>query len=405
MLRTEYETTTLRGHMGLPPARSLGERRAASRVVEQRRSRASVLEGLGSRLVVADDVDVEDPHPGEVRVQVTHCGVCHSDLHFVHGDLPTPFPVVLGHEAAGVVETVGAGVDSLAVGDKVILTLQAQCGRCYFCARWRRPPAACWATASRQACSPTAAPGCHGAGTSCTAASGSAASPSTSSHRPARAVKVAADTPLDIACLLGCAVQTGVGAVLNTAGVGVGDTVMVIGLGGVGHLGRAGSPPGRRVPHRRRRPGGEPAGPVLGLRRRRCHRPRRGRHRRRRPRADRRHRPRSRHRHRRHPGHDHERHHGHPPGWVRHRRGRARLRGHDRAAVIVWALSEKRVTGSFMGSSNSHREVPPPAGPVRPASSTSTAWCTTTRSLSEIPDAFDDLVAGHGLRTVIDLAK
>ena len=97
--------------------------------------RASLLEGVGAKLVVVDDVEIEKPHPGEVRVQVTHCGVCHSDLHFVHGELPTPFPVVLGHEAAGVVEAVGDGVDGLAPGDKVILTLQQQCGRCYYCAR------------------------------------------------------------------------------------------------------------------------------------------------------------------------------------------------------------------------------------------------------------------------------
>src|SRR5215207_6510845 len=97
--------------------------------------RASLFEEMGAGLVVVDDIDVEDPHAGEVRVRVSHCGVCHSDLHFVHGDLPTPFPVILGHEAAGVVETVGAGVEGLAVGDKVILTLQPQCGRCYFCAR------------------------------------------------------------------------------------------------------------------------------------------------------------------------------------------------------------------------------------------------------------------------------
>ena len=76
--------------------------------------RASLLEQQGGELGVVDDVDIEAPRAGEVRVQVSFCGVCHSDLHFVHGELPTPFPVILGHEAAGIVEAVGPGVDALA---------------------------------------------------------------------------------------------------------------------------------------------------------------------------------------------------------------------------------------------------------------------------------------------------
>src|SRR4051794_1553397 len=195
--------------------------------------RASLLEQQGGELSVVDDVEIEAPQAGEVRVRISFCGVCHSDLHFVHGELPTPFPVILGHEAAGVVEAVGVGVDSVAVGDKVILTLQPQCGRCYFCAR--------------------------GAVHLCTVGNGvvTGVLPDGGTRLSRRgsvvyrgvglggfaemvvapascAVKVAADTPLEMACLLGCAVQTGVGAALNTAKVGVGDTVMVIGLGGVG---------------------------------------------------------------------------------------------------------------------------------------------------------------------------
>src|SRR5687767_2415901 len=96
--------------------------------------RAALFEGPGSVSVV-DDVEIEDPHPGEVRVRVSHCGVCHSDLHFVAGELPSPVPAILGHEAAGIVDKVGAGVDVLREGDKVILTLAPPCGRCYFCAR------------------------------------------------------------------------------------------------------------------------------------------------------------------------------------------------------------------------------------------------------------------------------
>ena len=166
-------------------------------------------------------------------MQVTYCGVCHSDLHFVHGDLPTPFPVVLGHEAAGVVETVGAGVDSLAVGDKVILTLQAQCGRCYFCARGATHLCVLGNGVSTGVL-PDGGTRLSRGGDVVYRGVGLGGFAEYVVAPASCAVKVADDTPLDLACLLGCAVQTGVGAVLNTAGVGVGDTVMVIGLGGVG---------------------------------------------------------------------------------------------------------------------------------------------------------------------------
>ena len=96
--------------------------------------RAALLEGVGDVKVV-DDVEIEKPHEGEVLVRVQHCGVCHSDLHFVDGSLPCPFPAILGHEAGGIVEAVGAGVTGLAEGDKVILSLRPPCGRCYFCVR------------------------------------------------------------------------------------------------------------------------------------------------------------------------------------------------------------------------------------------------------------------------------
>jgi len=366
--------------------------------------RASVLEGLGSRLVVADDVDVEDPHPGEVRVQATHCGVCHSDLHFVHGDLPTPFPVVLGHEAAGVVETVGAGVDSLAVGDKVILTLQAQCGRCYFCARGATHLCVLGNGVSTGVL-PDGGTRLSRGGNVVYRGVGLGGFAEYVVAPASCAVKVAADTPLDIACLLGCAVQTGVGAVLNTAGVGVGDTVMVIGLGGVG----ISAVQGARLAGASRIVGVDPvasrraqslafgvsdaidpaeddiAGAALeltgGI------------------------------------GLDHVIDTAATPATITSGIMAIRPGGSVTVVgvpgfedtielpVIAWALSEKRVTGSFMGSSNSHREFPRLLDLWRAGRLDLDSMVTTTRSLSEIPDAFDDLVAGHGLRTVIDLAK
>ncbi|MEO6628239.1 MAG: alcohol dehydrogenase catalytic domain-containing protein, partial [Aquihabitans sp.] len=97
--------------------------------------RAAVLEQPGSPLVVYTDVEIETPRAGEVAVRVSHCGVCHSDLSVVDGTFPAPMPVVLGHEAAGVVEAVGPGVTTLHVGDHVVLTPCAPCGHCPWCIR------------------------------------------------------------------------------------------------------------------------------------------------------------------------------------------------------------------------------------------------------------------------------
>jgi S-(hydroxymethyl)glutathione dehydrogenase/alcohol dehydrogenase len=320
----------------------------------------------------------------------------------VRGELPTPFPVILGHEAAGVVDAIGPGVDGFAEGDKVILTLQPQCGRCYFCARG-------------------AVHLCRlGNGVS----SGVLPDGGTRLTRGGRvvyrgvglggfaeqviapvstAVKVPADTPLDIACLLGCAVQTGVGAALNTAKVAAGDTVAVIGLGGVGisavqgaRLAGASRIIGvDRVAARREqarsfgvtdvvdpdaddltqlafeitagigldhaidtaakaatvtgcllavRPGGSVT--VVGV-----------------------------------------------PGFE------------DRVELplIAWALSEKRLTGSFLGSSNPHLEFPRLLALWRAGRLDLEGMVTATRPLAEIPAAFADMTAGVGLRTVIDV--
>src|SRR5262249_13102391 len=89
----------------------------------------------GKPLVLRDDVEIANPGPGQVRVRVSHCGVCHSDLSVVDGAFPSSLPVVLGHEAAGVVDAIGSGVRSVAVGDHVVLTPCPPCGRCYWCVR------------------------------------------------------------------------------------------------------------------------------------------------------------------------------------------------------------------------------------------------------------------------------
>ena len=97
--------------------------------------RAAVLEEVGKPLVIRDDVEIDEPGPGQVRVNVKHCGLCHSDLSVVEGDFPAPLPVILGHESTGIVESVGPHVEGLAPGDPVVLTPVPPCGTCYWCVR------------------------------------------------------------------------------------------------------------------------------------------------------------------------------------------------------------------------------------------------------------------------------
>lgn len=195
--------------------------------------RAAVLEGYGDRPVVVDDVEIEAPHAGEVQVRVRHCGVCHSDLSVAEGALPAPVPCILGHEAAGVVEAVGPGVTAVGPGDRVVLTPCPPCGQCYFCQRGEF--SICVNSASLM--TSTLPDG----GTRLRhrdrllyrgLAVGGFAELATVQEQAA--VKVPDGVPLDVACVIGCAVQTGVGAVINTAAVEPGATVLVTGLGAVG---------------------------------------------------------------------------------------------------------------------------------------------------------------------------
>lgn len=195
--------------------------------------RAAVLEEGGQPLVIHADIDIAAPRAGQVRVRVTHCGVCHSDLSLADGVFPCPTPIVLGHEAAGVVDAVGPEVAGLAAGDHVVLTPLPPCGGCYFCVRGE--PGVCVNAAAIQTStfsdgstgfSRGGAPVFRGVGLG--AFGEYVLTPATG------AIKIPADVPLEVACVIGCAVQTGVGAVLNTARVEAGATVLVIGLGGVG---------------------------------------------------------------------------------------------------------------------------------------------------------------------------
>jgi S-(hydroxymethyl)glutathione dehydrogenase / alcohol dehydrogenase len=195
--------------------------------------RAAVLEAQGRPLVICDDVDIADPRSGQVRVRVEHCGLCHSDLSIADGIFPSPTPIVLGHEAAGVIDAVGPDVDGLAAGDHVVLTPVPPCGTCYWCVRGE--PGVCVNAAAIATSSfRDGTTGLSRRGETVYRGVGLGAFGEYVLTPATGAVKVAADVPLDVACVIGCAVQTGVGAVLNTARVEPGASVLVLGLGGIG---------------------------------------------------------------------------------------------------------------------------------------------------------------------------
>ncbi|MFI0812510.1 Zn-dependent alcohol dehydrogenase [Streptomyces echinatus] len=180
----------------------------------------------GSRVRVVDDLAVREPGPGEVLVAVAAAGLCHSDLSVVDGTIPFPVPVVLGHEGAGVVEAVGAGVTHVAPGDHVALSTLASCGTCAECDRGR--PTMC-----RRAIGRPGKPFTRGGEPVYQFAANSAFAERTV-VKAVQAVRIPRDIPLTSAALIGCGVLTGVGAVLNRARVDRGDSVVVIGTGGIG---------------------------------------------------------------------------------------------------------------------------------------------------------------------------
>jgi S-(hydroxymethyl)mycothiol dehydrogenase len=183
--------------------------------------------------VTLETIVVPDPGPGEAVVVVQACGVCHTDLHYREGGINDDFPFLLGHEAAGVVEAVGAGVTDLAPGDFVVLNWRAVCGTCRACRRGR--PWYCFST--------------HNAAQKMTLADGTPLSPALGIGAFADKTLVAAgqctkvnpEARPEAAGLLGCGVMAGLGAAMFTGQVGLGDSVAVFGCGGVGCAAVAGS--------------------------------------------------------------------------------------------------------------------------------------------------------------------
>jgi len=176
---------------------------------------------------------VPDPGPGEVLVGVQACGVCHTDLHYRDGAIGEEFPYLLGHEAAGIVESVGPGVTGLAPGDYVVLAWRAPCGGCRSCRRGR--PWYCFE--SRNAAQPMTLAD----GTELSPALGIGAFAEKTLVAAGQAVKIDPSARPEAAGLIGCGVMAGYGAAVHTGGVSNGDTVAVIGCGGVGNAAIAAS--------------------------------------------------------------------------------------------------------------------------------------------------------------------
>ena len=183
--------------------------------------------------VTITDVVIPDPGPGEAVVAIQACGVCHTDLHYREGGINDEFPFLLGHEAAGVVESVGDDVTEVEAGDYVILNWRAVCGQCRSCLRGR--PQICFST--------------HNASQKMTLADGTELSPALGIGAfvdktlvaAGQCTKVDAAAPATAAGLLGCGVMAGIGSAINTGGVGRGDSVAVFGCGGVGDAAIAGA--------------------------------------------------------------------------------------------------------------------------------------------------------------------
>ena len=192
--------------------------------------KAAVLVEPNKPLVI-EDLNIDKPGPHEVLIRTAACGLCHSDLHFIEGAYPHPLPAIPGHEAAGIVEAVGSEVRTVKPGDAVVTCLSAYCGHCEFCVTGRM--SLCLGGDTRRA--PGEAP-------RITRADGSqvnqmlnlsAFAEQMLIHEHA-CVKINPDMPLDRAAIIGCAVTTGAGTIFNACKVTPGETVAVVGCGGVG---------------------------------------------------------------------------------------------------------------------------------------------------------------------------
>ncbi len=193
--------------------------------------KAAVLYEPNTPLVV-ETVDLDEPGDGEVLVRIAAAGVCYSDYHIMLGEWTMPMPMVLGHEAAGIVDKIGPGVSRVAPGDHVILNFRANCGTCRHCVVGR--PVLCSGVETPRWFMFDGTARLHKGGRDIHHFSRTASFAEYAVVQESGAIPVRKDMPLQQASLVGCAVMTGVGAVINTAKVEPGATVLVIGCGGVG---------------------------------------------------------------------------------------------------------------------------------------------------------------------------
>lgn len=182
--------------------------------------------------LIIEDLQLDPPQAGEVRVQVAANGVCHSDLHVMTGDMRMPLPIVLGHEGAGIVTEVGPGITSVREGDHVVLCFQPVCGRCYACTQGR--PNLCETRPKALGVLMDGTTRLHNQTQDVYHFAYTASFAEETVVPESCAIKIRPDIPLERACFVGCAVMTGVGAAINNAKVQPGSSVAVIGCGGVG---------------------------------------------------------------------------------------------------------------------------------------------------------------------------
>jgi Zn-dependent alcohol dehydrogenase len=189
--------------------------------------KAAVCYEFGAPLVV-EDVHLDPPRDGEVKVAITACAICHSDISWIRGKWGGQTPLVAGHEAAGVVAEVGPGVNGVRPGDRVVVYLRRSCGHCDFCVRGRQVHCETQVALDRETRLH------NGKGQPLVQSLRTAAFAEFAVVHQSQVVAVSHDLPLDRACLLACGVVTGVGAALNTVRVEPGSHVVVVGTGGVG---------------------------------------------------------------------------------------------------------------------------------------------------------------------------
>ena len=195
--------------------------------------KAAVLYETNTPLKV-EKVTLDEPQANEVLVKIMATGVCHSDLHFMKGEMPVPVPVVPGHEGAGIVEKIGPGVTTLQPGDHVVMMVAFSCGKCRYCIEGK--PTMCVENLPIQSMATLPGGGIrlHKGKQALNHMFGLASYAEYAVVHERSCVKVREDAPLDVLCLLGCGTSTGIGAAINSTGIKPGESIAIFGCGGVG---------------------------------------------------------------------------------------------------------------------------------------------------------------------------